>query len=159
MTLLQLKIASPVGDLYLVASDEGLKGILWNDPKLPAVRKSDTSSAAKFLHQAQNELREYFAGTRKNFDVALAPEGTPFQKKVWSQLQKIPYGKTISYAELAKKIKNEKAVRAVGTANGRNPLCILIPCHRVIASDGSLGGYSGGLHIKETLLKLESGEK
>lgn len=159
MTSQQLKIQSPVGDLYLVASEEGLEGVLWSNPKLPVMAPTDTSAVAAILHQAQRELQEYFAGRRRKFEVPLAPEGTPFQRKVWSQLQKIPYGKTISYAELAKKIKNDKAVRAVGTANGKNPLCIVIPCHRVIASDGSLGGYSGGLSIKEYLLNLELGEK
>ena len=91
-----------------------------------------------------------------SFTVPLAPQGTEFQMKVWSELRKIPFGKTISYRELARKVQNEKACRAVGTANGKNPLSIVVPCHRVIAADGSLGGYSGGLEMKRALLSLES---
>jgi len=102
------------------------------------------------------QLREYFAGRRRDFDVRLAPEGTVFQKAVWSALQEIPYGATISYGELARRVGNAKASRAVGSANGANPLPIVIPCHRVIAGDGSLGGFGGGLPSKQALLALES---
>ena len=101
------------------------------------------------------QLREYFAGQRAEFDLPLAPEGTVFQRSVWRQLQEIPYGETISYGELARRVGNPKASRAVGSANGANPLPIVIPCHRVIAGDGSLGGFGGGLPTKQTLLELE----
>jgi len=105
--------------------------------------------------QAVQQLREYFAGKRRGFDLPLAPKGTQFQRSVWRQLQGIPYGETISYGELARRVGNPKASRAVGSANGANPLPIVIPCHRVIAGDGTLGGFGGGLPTKQTLLKLE----
>lgn len=101
------------------------------------------------------QLDEYFAGTRKKFDVPLAPRGTPFQLKVWRQLRKIPYGRTITYATLAHRAGNDSACRAVGAANGRNPLPIIVPCHRVIGSDGSLTGFGGGIEAKRKLLALE----
>lgn len=108
------------------------------------------------LHQLEKELEEYFAGERTSFSVPLNPIGTPFQTSVWETLLTIPYGKTISYAEEAERFGNPKATRAVANANGKNPIAILIPCHRVIASGGGLGGYSGGLWRKEFLLRLES---
>jgi len=107
------------------------------------------------LKECVQQLNEYFAGDRKEFSIKLQLEGTNFQKKVWNQLMKIPYGKTASYKEVAAAIKNEKAVRAVGSANGRNNIAIIIPCHRVIAHDGTLGGYGGGLWKKEWLLDHE----
>lgn len=105
--------------------------------------------------EAFRQLREYFAGKRAEFDLPLAPEGTVFQRAVWRQLQEIPYGETISYGELARRVGNPKASRAVGSANGANPLPIVIPCHRVIASDGTLGGFGGGMPTKQMLLALE----
>jgi methylated-DNA-[protein]-cysteine S-methyltransferase len=105
--------------------------------------------------EAIRQLREYFAGKRTGFDLPLAPKGTDFQRAVWRQLQEIPYGETISYGELARRVGNPKAARAVGSANGSNPLPIVIPCHRVIAGDGSIGGFGGGLPTKEILLALE----
>jgi methylated-DNA-[protein]-cysteine S-methyltransferase len=105
--------------------------------------------------EAMRQLNEYFAGKRATFDLPLAPEGTAFQRSVWRQLQEIPYGETISYGELARRVGNPKASRAVGSANGANPLPIVIPCHRVIAGDGTLGGFGGGLPTKQTLLALE----
>jgi methylated-DNA-[protein]-cysteine S-methyltransferase len=108
------------------------------------------------IHQAIVELGEYFAGKRKIFSVPLSFAGTEFQKNAWKALTKIPYGKKLSYKEQAKRIKNEKAVRAIGTANGHNPICIIVPCHRVVASNGGLGGYSGGLSVKKVLLDLEA---
>lgn len=109
------------------------------------------------LTLAEKELSEYFSGKRKTFTVPLEFQGTPFQLRVWKALSRIPFGQTLSYKELAKNIRNEKAVRAVGTANGKNPFCIIVPCHRVIASDGSLGGYSGrgGVKTKQKLLAAE----
>jgi len=107
--------------------------------------------------EAIRQLREYFAGKRTGFDLPLAPRGTEFQRSVWRQLQEIPYGETISYGELARRVGNPKASRAVGSANGANPLPIVIPCHRVIAGNGTLGGFGGGLPMKQTLLALEQG--
>ncbi|MEW6057334.1 MAG: methylated-DNA--[protein]-cysteine S-methyltransferase [Bdellovibrionota bacterium] len=149
---------SKVGRLYLVASEKGLLGVFWKkqpEPMAPSLKGAKPE--IKVLWQAVNELDEYLNGRRKKFDVPLDVAGTPFQERVWDQLSKIPYGKTYSYKEIASQIKNEKAVRAVGTANGKNPVCIIVPCHRVIAADGSLGGYSGGIEIKRRLLELEKG--
>lgn len=107
------------------------------------------------LLRLEKELGEYFAGKRRTFDLPLAPQGTPFQKKVWETLRTIPYGETISYAQEAERFGNPRAVRAVASANGRNPISILIPCHRVMATGGGLGGYSGGVEKKAFLLALE----
>ena len=153
---LQWRMQSDVYDLYLTASSVGLTSIL-TTPRAVAMSRSMTDDLpqVRILAQAVTELEQYFAGVRTKFDVSLAPEGTPFQMAVWQQLRGIPYGKTCSYKEIAAAIGQPKAVRAVGSANGRNPLCIVVPCHRVIAADGSLGGYSGGLDLKSRLLDLE----
>ncbi len=117
----------------------------------------ETSSVIpEVLEDAVYQLKEYFEGSRKNFSLALNPSGTPFQKRVWEALAQIPYGKTVSYLELSKKLGDTKAIRAVAAANGKNPLWIIVPCHRVIGSDGSLVGYAGGLHRKKWLLAHES---
>src|SRR5690606_34971068 len=108
------------------------------------------------LEDTVYQLQEYFEGTRTQFSLQLNPQGTDFQKRVWEELQHIPYGKTISYLELSKKLGDIKAIRAVAAANGKNPLWIVVPCHRVIGSDGSLTGYAGGLHRKQWLLEHES---
>lgn len=150
----QFKLESIIGSLYVVASETGLKGIFWKKQSVPVVKKPEG-----ILLKACQEISEYLKGERKTFEVPLEIEGTDFQKKVWSELRKIPYGKTISYKELAKRIKNDNAVRAVGTANGRNPISIIIPCHRVIAHNGTMGGYAGGLGIKKKLLELELNSK
>nr|BFD60386.1 methylated-DNA--[protein]-cysteine S-methyltransferase [Bdellovibrio sp. CKG001]BFD63801.1 methylated-DNA--[protein]-cysteine S-methyltransferase [Bdellovibrio sp. HM001] len=150
----QLKIKTLLGDLYLVASSEGLHSVFWEKSAVPLL-KDPNSAAAMVLIQTQNQLEEYLAGTRKEFDLPLAPEGTEFQKKVWKELRRIPFGKTRSYKQLATALGSPRASRAVGTANGKNPLCLVIPCHRVINTDGGLGGYSGGLKIKQRLLNLE----
>ena len=144
----QWRINSKIGPLYLSASGKGLRGVSFKKQNLPLAR-------TKLLAQTERELKEYFLGKRKKFDLPLDLEGTPFQQKVWRELCKIPYGKTVSYKDVAGRIRNAKAVRAVGTANGKNPLCVIVPCHRVISHDGSLGGYSGGLNIKIKLLGLE----
>jgi len=117
--------------------------------------KSSNSTEEKVLEQCCNQLDEYFAGSRKDFELPLQPKGTAFQQKTWDQLLKIPYGETISYARLAIRVGNSKASRAVGSANGKNPIAIIIPCHRVINSSGSLGGYAYGLDVKRKLLDLE----
>lgn len=153
------KVKTKIGTLYLVASHRGLRNVLFTEPELPPIlgpKNSDESLNAKIiLQQATTELKEYFAGKRKTFNLPLDLDGTDFQKDVWNQLKKIPYGTTVSYRDIARKIKNPGAVRAVGSANGKNPVCIVIPCHRVIAADGTLGGYTGGTDKKIKLLKIE----
>jgi methylated-DNA-[protein]-cysteine S-methyltransferase len=148
------EVESPIGLLRLAADAEGLRQIdfLGAEPRpLPAGWVHDAQRLAPVVEQ----LRSYFAGTLREFDLPLAPQGTPFQRGVWSRLCEIPYGETTSYGELARRVGNPKASRAVGLANGRNPIPIVIPCHRVIGSNGSLTGYGGGLPIKEHLLALE----
>lgn len=153
---LQCPMDSPLGILYLVASSRGLRGIYFQkQPVVMGSRSTKKNPAEKFLDVVMMQLTEYFQGKRKVFDVPLDVEGTSFQKKVWRQLCSIPFGSTVAYADVARGIGNPKAVRAVGSANGRNPVCIIVPCHRVIASDGTIGGYSGGLHVKRKLLALE----
>ena len=146
---------SPVGQLLLAANDAGLKRIDFCDPPNACPPQSGWIPDARPLSAATEQLRAYFAGELRMFDLPLAPDGTTFQLRVWRQLQDIPYGETISYGQLARMIGNPNASRAVGLANGRNPIPIVIPCHRVIGSSGKLVGYGGGLCIKEKLLKLE----
>ena len=145
----QLLCQSPVGPLTLSASDKALLSVDFGD-----TRTSGNASNA-VLKQAARELSEYFAGERKTFDVPLSPVGTDFQKKVWTALETIPYGETVTYGDIAAKIGKPGAAIAVGQANSRNPIPILIPCHRVIGANGKLVGYTGGMHIKETLLSIE----
>lgn len=153
----QWEMQSAVGPIYLVASSKGLKGVLWERQNVPFLESKDESSnMANILSTTVNQLSEYFEGRRKEFDIPLDVEGTEFQKKVWDQLCQISYGKTKAYKDIAVALKNHKACRAVGTANGQNPISIIIPCHRVIASNGTLGGYAGGLETKKKLLNLES---
>ncbi len=148
---------SPVGDLYLVASDDGLHALVWQQERQWArVSKRLQQDDQHFiLKKAVQQLREYFAGKRTEFDLPLKPVGTEFQQQAWQQLRKIPYGKTISYAEQAKRLGDHKKARAVGTANSKNPISIIVPCHRVIASSGALSGFGGGVSNKRYLLKLE----
>lgn len=153
MIQMQWLMNSKIGPLYLVASEIGLQGVYWDQQKIPLMSSIEPKS---ILAKATKQLTEFLEGRRKYFDLPLDIQGTVFQKKVWKALSQIPYGKTCSYKDIAIKIKNEKAVRAVGTANGKNPICIIIPCHRVISADGSLGGYSGSLKIKKQLLKIEA---
>lgn len=155
MSPLQVKFQSEIGPLYLVASESGLHGVFWKEKNIKYANSKMTSKAIEILKETQMQLEQYLCGQRKAFDLPLDVTGTEFQKRVWLELSKIPYGKTFSYSDIAKKIKNDKAVRAVGTANGRNPISLIVPCHRVIAADGTLGGYAGGLEIKEKLLRLE----
>lgn len=155
--VLQFAMESEIGTIFLVASAKGLRGVHLSKQSIPMVhRLAGEEPELKILQQASKQLTEYFRGKRKSFNVPFDVLGTPFQKKVWNALSTIPYGKTASYKDIAEKIRNKKAFRAVGTANGKNPLCIIVPCHRVIAADGTLGGYSGGLSIKKKLLALES---
>ena len=145
---------SPIGPLTLVEEDGALAAVRFH-PDLPRDAASFALPSTPLLRQAAAELREYFAGQRRQFTVPLAPKGTPFQQKVWKALQEIPYGETRSYKEIAIAAGNEKACRAVGMANNRNPLPIFIPCHRVVGADGKLVGYAGGLDVKTFLLELE----
>ncbi len=152
----QWKMKTTVGDLYLVATKNGLSGALWHAPKFEKLEDIDgKDSVSLHIRNAVRELTEYFCGDRTVFDIKLDMQGTDFQKKVWEELKKIPYGETISYRELAKRVHNEKACRAVGSANGKNPVSIIVPCHRVITSNGTIGGYAGGLTAKRKLLALE----
>jgi methylated-DNA-[protein]-cysteine S-methyltransferase len=150
-------MASPVGRLTLIANREGLAAILWDDDDPLRVRIGPCMDdpAHPVLREAQTQLEEYFGGKRRMFSVALAPVGTPFQQQVWQELRAIPFGETRSYGELARRIGRPTAMRAVGAANGRNPLSIIVPCHRVIGSSGKLTGFAGGLAAKATLLRLE----
>jgi methylated-DNA-[protein]-cysteine S-methyltransferase len=154
-TTFYTQIESPVGPLLLAADDAGLRQILFVNGRHPAQPESSWKQDRAPLNDTIRQLQAYFAGELDNFDLQLAPEGTPFQLEVWRHLCDIPYGKTISYGELASQIGNPKASRAVGLANGSNPIPIVIPCHRVIGSNGKLTGYGGGLPIKEKLLALE----
>jgi methylated-DNA-[protein]-cysteine S-methyltransferase len=146
---------SPVGTLLLVAGIGGLAEIHFPQRGQRASANSDWIEEHSALAEPERQLRAYFAGELESFDLPLAPEGTSFQRKVWAELSKIPYGETISYGELARRIGNPQASRAVGLANGSNPIPIIIPCHRVIGANGKLTGYGGGLPIKEKLLALE----
>lgn len=157
MDLRQLQMNTELGELWLVATAEGLQEVRWTPRSdVAELKTKDITLAAQWLRQATLELSEYLAGERTRFEVPLCPEGTPFQQKVWRQLRRIPYGKTVSYRAIAERLGQPGASRAVGTANGRNPLTIIVPCHRVIAADGTLGGYSGGLPKKSKLLALEA---
>ena len=149
------RIDSPVGPLMLAADTDGLRHIEFRDNRHPADRADWHGGDNEVLQAAERQLREYFAGERTAFDLPLAPQGTEFQRKVWHTLAGIGYGETISYAELARRVEQPTAMRAVGAANGRNPLPIVLPCHRVIGADGLLVGFGGGLPTKRFLLELE----
>ena len=149
------EMESPIGNLRLVCRRETLVAIEFGLDRIDSSRRG--TGVSGFLGQAVNQLTEYFAGDRQNFDLPLAPEGTAFQKTVWNELARIPYGVTISYGQLAGRIGRASASRAVGAANGRNPLPIVLPCHRVIGAAGQLTGYAGGLEIKRWLL-IHEGE-
>ena len=149
------RIDSPVGPLMLAADDAGLRHIEFRDNRHPADRTDWHGGEHPILQTAETQLAEYFAGSRRDFDLPLAPQGTEFQLQVWHELARIPFGATISYAQLAQRIGNPSGTRAVGAANGRNPLPIVLPCHRVIGADGSMTGFGGGLPTKEFLLRLE----
>ena len=150
-------MSSPVGTLTLVATDEGLAGILWeNDwPNRTPVEIGARADSHPVLMETERQLNEYFSGRRKEFALTLDVDGTPFQRRVWNALRTIPFGETRSYGEIATQIGNPAAMRAVGAANGRNPVSIVVPCHRVIGSTGKLTGFGGGLEAKAQLLELE----
>lgn len=148
---------SPVGTLTLVSTDGVLSGLYMAEYKHGPKREDFGERVRSGFEAAVSELREYFEGQRKRFSIPLFMEGTAFQKEVWKRLCDIPYGETRSYGQLAEAIGKPAACRAVGMANGHNPISIVVPCHRVIGSDGSLTGYGGGLERKKFLLKLEGG--
>jgi methylated-DNA-[protein]-cysteine S-methyltransferase len=152
---------SVIGKLKLIASDKGLAAVLWenDDPKRVRLGPLIEDKKHPMLVWTERELTEYLDGKRKNFSVKLDPKGTPFQNKVWEALKTIPFGETRSYGEIAKQIGKAKAVRAVGAANGRNPISIIVPCHRVIGASGKLTGFAGGLKTKAHLLDLENGSE
>ncbi len=148
-------MASPVGQLLLAGDDDGMKCIGFSSGKGTMEAKGDWIRNDEFFADAIRQLEEYFAGERRTFDLKLCPDGTEFQLKVLDALTRIPYGETRSYRDIAGMIDRPRAVRAVGAANGRNPLPIVIPCHRVIGADGSLTGFGGGIETKRFLLDLE----
>ena len=152
MQLESARISSPVGILEISGSNQGIRSILFIN------EKSEPTAIPATLEDCVKQLNEYFAGTRRNFELLLDPVGTDFQLNVWQQLQTIPFGKTISYLELARLTGSEFNTRAVGNANGKNKINIVVPCHRVIGSSGKLTGYGGGLWRKEILLKHEMGQ-
>jgi len=157
--MLKTEIESPVGILHAFANEEGLCGLLWPGIEDHRFDFSMTNVAADiqtvFLKLTQ-QLKEYFGNTRKQFDIPLAPQGTEFQLDAWKALQEIPFGQTRTYSEQAAIIGRPKAVRAIGAANGKNPISIVIPCHRVIGANGSLTGFAGGIEVKRFLLDHES---
>ena len=149
------RMDSPIGTIMLVGTRSHLRRVILQTgkkagPPDPAWRASEAP-----FREALRQLREYFSGTRKRFKLPLAPQGTPFQRKVWGELRAIPYGETRTYGEIARRLGKGGASRAVGAANGSNPLSIVVPCHRVIGSNGTLTGFGGGLPVKAALLKLE----
>ncbi len=161
MTFHYTQIDSPVGPLTVVAQDDQLCALLWPNerPNRVILGAMVATPHHPTLQNVVQQLQEYFSGQRTQFDIALHAQGTPFQQQVWQALLTIPYGETRSYAQIACQIGNPKAVRAVGAANGRNPISIIVPCHRVVGSDGTLTGFAGGLEIKARLLQLEMGDQ
>lgn len=157
MKLPFMEMASPVGQLKLVATDTALVAVLWENENPNRVRLAELIENAQhpILLETQKQLHEYFSGQRQVFELPLDFEGTEFQQKVWQALLTIPFGETRSYKQIAEQIGNVKAVRAVGAANGKNPISIIAPCHRVVGANGKLVGFAGGLENKDILLKIE----
>jgi methylated-DNA-[protein]-cysteine S-methyltransferase len=157
MTYAFKTVPSPVGELKLIASDKGLAAILWenDDPDRVRLGPLVENAGHPVLVEAAKQLGEYFAGEREAFDLPLDFHGTDFQKQVWAALLAIPFGETRSYAEIARAVGRPTAFRAVGAANGKNPISIIAPCHRVIGTNGTLTGFAGGLAAKERLLAIE----
>ena len=157
MKLAFMEMASPVGQLKLVATETALVAVLWENENPNRVRLAELIENVQhpILLETQKQLNEYFEGQRQVFDLPLDFEGTEFQQKVWQALLTIPFGETRSYKQIAEQIGNVKAVRAVGAANGKNPISIITPCHRVAGANGKLVGFAGGLENKDVLLQLE----
>jgi methylated-DNA-[protein]-cysteine S-methyltransferase len=156
-SLLYCTVASPLGELLLVGDGERLHRLYMQDGSHATAIATDWRRDEDAFADVLDQLATYFDGSRMTFEVDLALSGTPFQLMVWKALTEIPYGETTSYGELARRLGNPAAVRAVGLANGRNPVSVIVPCHRVIGANGSLTGYGGGLENKRLLLDLESG--
>ena len=158
--LVYMYMDSPVGALKLVAHDQALVAVMWDNEDHKRVRLAELIENIQhpMLLKVKQQLEQYFAGQRQQFNLPLDFQGTDFQQQVWRALLTIPYGETRSYKDIALQIGNEKAVRAVGAANGRNPISIIAPCHRVIGSGGALVGFAGGLDKKQILLSLEQGQ-
>jgi methylated-DNA-[protein]-cysteine S-methyltransferase len=155
--LLYTKLDGPIGELLLVGDGHSLRGLYMQEGRTAIEVRTGWQEAEQSFVAASTQLAEYFAGRRSFFDVPLAMSGSAFELRVWSALRKIPYGESISYGELARRIGEPGAARAVGVANARNPIAVIVPCHRVIGADGSLTGYGGGLARKRFLLDLEAG--
>jgi methylated-DNA-[protein]-cysteine S-methyltransferase len=156
--ILYTTIESPIGELLLVSDGDALRGLYMQDGRKPrTIGAGWVPSPAPFA-DVKTQLEEYFAGRRTTFDVQLAAQGAPFEREVWHALEEIPYGETVSYGEIARRVGQPTAARAVGTANGRNPIAVIVPCHRVIGANGTLTGYGGGLERKRLLLELEHGQ-
>jgi len=151
-------VQTPIDRLVVASDGSAIVGVWMANAEPDDVSWADRRGADSLLDEARRQLVAYFAGRRRAFDLPLAPNGTEFQRRVWTELTKIPFGATISYARLARRVSNAAAVRAVGAANGRNPIPIIVPCHRVIGSDGSLTGFGGGLARKQWLLNHEGGQ-
>lgn len=158
MTFRYKMMPSPVGELRLVASDTGLAALIWKVHRHEALpgQTQEHDPQHSILLDAERQLNEYFSGQRTEFTLPLDLRGTPFQQRVWAELQHIPYGETCSYLDIARRLGDEKATRAVGSANGRNPVSIIVPCHRVIGANGKLTGYGGGMERKHWLLEHET---
>ena len=151
------QFTTPQGTMLITATAKGLAGVYFKGQKhFPKQRDWQHDPRHPVLHQARRELTEYFAGRRKRFDVALDPQGTVFQRSIWKMIAKVSYGKTLTYGELAQRAGFPGSARAAGAATGRNPLSVIVPCHRIMGADGSLTGYAGGLSRKRALLELES---
>ena len=149
---------SPIGSLLLVGNEQALHGLYMQDGRKPKQIDLRWQRSTSCFADAKAQLREYFAGERHAFELALVMAGTPFEQRVWSALTEIPYGETRSYGELARTLGQPSAARAVGLANGRNPISVVVPCHRVIGANGTLTGYGGGLERKRILLELEGAQ-
>jgi len=154
-----IRFGGPLGSMLLVAVDDALAGVYFEGQKYEPVIAADWRLDPRHpvLRQAQQELAEYFAGTRTRFDVQLAAQGTPFQIQVWAAIAAVPYGRTATYGDIARYAGRPESVRAAGAATGRNPLSVIVPCHRIVGADGALTGYAGGLERKRALLGLETG--
>ena len=150
------RIATPAGTLFAASNGKAITGIYFEKQKyFPSMEGWQEDAESEPLRECARQVRQYFEGTRTAFDLPLAPEGTDFQRRVWKQIARIPFGKTITYAELASRAGAPGSARAAGAATGRNPITLVVPCHRVVGTDGSLTGYAGGLARKTRLLEIE----
>jgi methylated-DNA-[protein]-cysteine S-methyltransferase len=154
-----IAISTPLGQLFAIATADGVTGLHFEGEKYFPIELPPLTAANAVLKKLQQEIAEYFAGKRTTFSAELQPNGTPFQQRVWKALQEIPCGETLTYGEIAARLGQPSATRAVASAIGRNPISVIIPCHRVIGKDGSLTGYAGGIERKAALLRLERNDQ